>query len=219
MPKGDRAICRERKNTARLPHTAAGSYIFMTTLISTVFWGVLSEHLHWHITVHCRHSPSPAPRWFPFLNGCNRGLQYYGVIRCYVLFPANNQTISDSESPGMPTVASGWQLPSWAEMGRDGTEHCIGFMFSAALQKSALIDLRHSASVWLCQLFIFHLSAWRLVCLNRECTFSLQSEPLNWSKIWRIDVFVYSIGATWVISCQHWMNGKQPVNNLTSLCV
>lgn len=119
------------------------------------------------ITVHCRHSIHESLSVFLFfLNGCKCGLQYYGVIRglCYFRQQSNDlwQRVS-----WMPAIASAWQLPSWAKMGSDGSEHCIGFVFSTILQKECLDRL---ASLYICvDSWSYLFSSWHIICFTIKC--------------------------------------------------
>lgn len=54
-------------------------------------------------------------------------------------------------------------------MGTDGSAHWIGFVFSAVLQKSALIDLHHSASVRVCDLLFSSVSLTHYMFYYKMC--------------------------------------------------
>lgn len=161
------------------------------------------------VTVQCRHSIHES--WAgSFLNGSNCGLQYYGVI-CGLYYFHQQSKILWQYVFWLLTVASAWQLPSLAKMGSDGSEHCIGFTFSSILQNSVLIDLHHSASVWVCELFVFICLPHTLYVLPENLLFFFWSKLFNDFKLQRMNVFVYCVGLPTQFAVSiHWI-----INNLT----
>lgn len=106
----------------------------------------------------------------------------------------NNQRFFDSMSPESWLLHQPDSCHPYSKMGSDGSEHCIGFTFSTILQNSALIDLHHSASVWVCELFVFIGLPDTLYVSPENLLFFLWSKLFNDFKLQRMNVFEYCVG-------------------------